>query len=78
MEYPYSENHIRYAIVETHISQIVVGNTILLNGVLQMVGRENIKLDTFIGRTLFGDSYQLGNKPVKKAIIQHVENEVSR
>ena len=51
-----------------HISQISVGDTIEHEGKLRTVSGNNIKRDSFMGRTLFGDSYNLGNKPVNKVV----------
>lgn len=58
-----------YSIKEVHISTINVGDTVEHNGHLMTVGRNNIKTGGFMGTTLFGDSYTMGHKPVKKAII---------
>lgn len=50
---------------EVHISEINPGDTILhTDGLLHTVGRNNIKV-TFMGTTLFGDSYMLGTVLVK-------------
>jgi len=53
----------------THISLIAAGDTILHNGKLMTVCNNNIKRG-FMGITIFGDSYRLGNIPVKKHINQ--------
>jgi len=50
----------------THISNIQIGDTIMHNGVMTTISGTNIKHDTFMGKTLFGDSYHLGYKPVQK------------
>jgi hypothetical protein len=55
--------------IETHINNIVKGDTILFNNVPTTVCQKDIKYDPFIGKTLFGDSYNLGHKPVVKIII---------
>ncbi|MEX0597122.1 MAG: hypothetical protein WD512_11535 [Candidatus Paceibacterota bacterium] len=49
-----------------HISTITIGDTIEHNGQLKTVTATNIGGDSFIGRTLFGDSYNSGRKQVKK------------
>ena len=54
--------------INVHISQIEVGDTILHDGVPKTVCKSNIKWDSFMGLSLFGDSYHLGYKPVKKII----------
>jgi hypothetical protein len=51
-----------------HISQISAGDTIEHNGKLTTVSGNNIKSNMFYGITLFGDSYNLGCKPVKKVV----------
>lgn len=50
-----------------HISQISVGDTIEHEGELKTVSGNNIK-KSFMGITIFGDSYNLGTKPVKKVV----------
>jgi len=52
--------------IETHIKNIKPGDTILFNNVPTTVTEKNIKYDKFIGKTLFGDSYNLGTKLVIK------------
>lgn len=49
-----------------HISQIKAGDTVLHNGEVKTVSGTDIKQDKFMGTTLFGDSYLLGNKKVTK------------
>jgi len=49
-----------------HISQIKQGDTVKHEGQLQTVSGNNIKHDKFMGTTLFGDSYSLGNKLVSR------------
>lgn len=63
------DNAIKNA-VEVHISQIRPGDTILhTDGEVRTVCRSNIRVDNFMGITLFGDSYRLGTIPVKKLPI---------
>lgn len=57
-----------YVIVETHISEIRAGDTVMHHGEIKTVGNNNMRRG-FMGRTLFGDSYQLGTEPVKKLRI---------
>ncbi|MEB0262888.1 hypothetical protein [Mucilaginibacter sp. 10I4] len=54
-----------YIIKEVHLSEIRAGDTILHDGEIRTVGKENIKKG-FTGITLFGDPYRLGMIPVKK------------
>ena len=53
---------------QIHISQITVGDTIIHNGEVTTVSGTNIKHDSFMGITLFGDSYNLGYKKVTKIL----------
>lgn len=55
--------------IEVNIDSIKSGDTILHGGELKTVSKGDIKQDLFMGRTLYGDSYQLGRKPVKKVLI---------
>lgn len=56
-----------YRVNEVHISCIKSGDTIIHNdGKLTTVCISNIKKDSFMGITLFGDSYKLGYQLVKK------------
>ncbi len=57
-----------YQVIEVHISQIRNGDTILHNDKVKTVNDCNIKRCDFMGITIFGDSYNLGYKPVKKLI----------
>ena len=57
---------------KVHISTIKQGDVILHNGELITVSRDYIKRDPFMGLTLYGDSYNLGNKPVIKVIIKRM------
>lgn len=54
--------------IEVHISTIVAGDTIMHNGEMKTVSGNNIKFDSFMGTTLFGDSYRLGHKKVTKVL----------
>ena len=51
-----------------HISQINAGDTVEHEGQIRTVSYNDIKVDSFIGRTLFGDSYRLGFKAVLKVV----------
>lgn len=57
----------QYTIVEKHISEIVPGDTIVCNGELYTVTAKNIKSDSFMGLTVFGNSYKSGHQPVQVA-----------
>lgn len=54
-------------IKKEHISTIQIGDTVICrDGLIRTVGRNNIKRDSFMGVTLFGDSYNLGTILVNK------------
>lgn len=56
-------------IKQVNISTIVNGDTIICrDGIIRTVGRNNIKRDSFMGVTLFGDSYNLGTILVDKIL----------
>lgn len=56
-------------IKKVHISTITNGDTIICrDGVIRTVGHNNIKRDSFMGITLFGDSYNLGTILVDKIL----------
>lgn len=56
--------------VNVHISQIRPGDTILhTDGMVRTVCPKNITRSSFMGISLFGDTYRLGTLPVKKLLI---------
>lgn len=57
-------------IVDAHVSTIKQGDTVYHNGSLITVSRSDVSRVEFFGLTLFGDSYHLGHKPVKKALFK--------
>lgn len=54
----------------THITHILPGDIILHDNKEQTVCHKDIKRDSFMGVTIFGDSYKLGYKPVLKRMYQ--------
>lgn len=52
---------------EVHISTICAGDVVEHNGKAMTVNAEDITKDDFMGTKLFGDSYNIGYKPVLKA-----------
>lgn len=58
-----------YTIEKRHINDIQPGDTVLRAGELWTVTSGDIKDDTFMGRTLFGDSYNLGYNLVTVAVF---------
>jgi hypothetical protein len=59
----------KFGLKNVHIETITVGDTVLVDGMLKTVGKHDIKFNSFIGTSLFGDTYNLGTKPVLKACI---------
>ena len=60
----------KYEIVETYIADIQHGDIIVESGALVTVSRNHIKSDPLLGRTIRGNSYNGGRKPVPKAVIK--------
>lgn len=60
----------KYEIVETHITDIQHGDIIVEDGQLVTLSRNYIKNDPLLGRTIRGNSYSGGRKPVLKAVIK--------
>jgi IS4 transposase len=59
----------KFPVKEVHISTIKGGDTVIHNGEVATVSGTNIKQDSFMGTTLFGDSYKLGHKLAAKVIL---------
>ena len=53
-----------------HISRIRSGDAILHNGKEMTVCKKDIKYDSFMGITIFGDCYRLGTLPVLRVVIK--------
>lgn len=51
---------------KVHISFIRQADTVFHDGRVRTVCGTDLKRDDFMGRTLFGDSYVLGRKPVMR------------
>jgi len=51
---------------QVHISTIKSGDTVIHYGIATTVGKKDIKHNSFIGYTLFGDSYRLGSELITK------------
>ena len=59
-----------YNIKEVHISTINVGDTIISkDGFMRTICKNNLGGDSFMGKTINGDSYKSGHKLVKKVIF---------
>lgn len=64
---------VKKKIVEVNISTISIGDSIICpDGFERTVSKGNIKKDTFLGITIFGDSYKLGANPVKKVNYEKI------
>jgi len=59
-----------YTIKSMHISMIRPGDTVIHDGVMKTVSGQNIKHDSVMGRTIFGDSYKLGRELVQVVIFK--------
>lgn len=58
-----------YEIKLVNKNDIQVGDAILCkDGNIRTVCRNNINYDSFMGLSIFGDSYRLGYEPVKKVV----------
>ncbi|QFR55887.1 hypothetical protein JC221_241 [Yersinia phage JC221] len=55
--------------VDSNICDIRPGDTVIIDGVMKTVCRNNIKRDPFLGVTLFGDSFNMGRTQIKKVIF---------
>lgn len=51
---------------EVNIKDIRIGDAVLHEGYIRTVGANNLKHSDFMGITLWGDSYKLGYKLVKR------------
>lgn len=48
--------------------EIVVGDTIIMNGEMHTMGKESFGRDEFLGRTIRGDSFALGYRMVEVVV----------
>lgn len=53
-----------------HINDIQAGDTVIHNEKEMLVCNNVIKFDGFMGRSIFGDCYRLGNKLVQKRVFK--------
>ena len=59
-----------YNIQNVHISTISVGDTIISkDGFMRTICKSNLGGDSFIGKTINGDSYKSGNELVQKVLF---------
>ncbi len=55
---------------QVHISDVFAADTVFHEGKVRTVCRSDLKRNTFMGTTLFGDSYRLGYKPVLRVVFR--------
>lgn len=55
-----------------HISKIEPGDTVMHNGKKVTVGKADLKTCPFMGLSLFGDTYNLGQKLVQRVTFERV------
>jgi hypothetical protein len=60
---------VNYSIKKQHISTIKAGDTILHNSIMKTVTNKDIHYNSFMGISIFGDSYHIGNKLVDVVTI---------
>lgn len=51
---------------EVHISNIRAGDAVIHNKELVTVGNKDLRYSSFMGISIFGDTYNLGTKKVKR------------
>ena len=56
-----------------HIEDIRAGDTVIHNEKEMLVCNNDIKFDAFMGRSIFGDCYRLGNRPVQKRVFYQAQ-----
>ena len=61
---------IKHKIKKVHISTIKWGDTVMIDGKMKTVGKNDIYYATGMGYILFGDSYRLGTLKVDKVIFE--------
>lgn len=58
-----------YTIKLTHVNEIRVGDTIEIKGMPTTVSGTDLHRGGFMGTTIFGDSYELGTRLVKRCVF---------
>jgi len=56
---------------KVHVDNIRWNDTVLHNGMVRTVGKDQIKYGGFMGSSLRGDSYMSGRIPVIRLRLQH-------
>ena len=60
----------QFEVQPTHIKNIRTGDMVYHNGKLQTVSPNDLRSTEFMGLTLFGDCYKLGNQLVNKVVMK--------
>lgn len=55
---------------QNNLLKMAIIKKICNDGFERTVGKGNIKRDSFMGTSIFGDTYRLGRLPVKKVIYE--------
>lgn len=63
-----------YNIIPTHIRNIKIGDTIIYNNILTTISRSNLSYCSFMGATIYGDSFKLGTILVQKVELTLAKN----
>jgi hypothetical protein len=62
-------------IEKVHISTIRIGDTVKHEGEIKTICKNVLKYSSFLGFSIFGDSYNLGHKKVEKITFKKLKNE---
>jgi len=65
-----SDEPMKFKIKLVHIESVVPGDLIVHRGKVVTICRKDIKHSTFLGVSIFGDSYKLGHKAVSKVTFE--------
>jgi len=67
------KNGYQYTTSQIHISNVTVGDTVIHNNEMKTVSNTNIKRDSVMGTSIFGDTYHLGKNLVTKVnfVLKH-------
>lgn len=60
------KNGYQYTTSQIHISNVTAGDTVIHNNEMKTVSNTDIKRDSFMGTSIFGDTYHLGKNLVTK------------
>jgi len=63
-----------YKTIGVHINNISAGDTIIHDDKMRTVCNNNMKYCSFMGKSIFGDSYMSGHKTVEKVIFVNAKD----